>query len=91
MELNEILSQLVCYNISVQSLTCADSRRKSVVERKLRRFDANLGYQNIAYDIDRVALQYSSGYFCFFASKEHVSLHRMTIHFTLHLSKEGFA
>ena len=44
----------------IKSLTEPDKKVESVVERKAKRLDANLGYQNVAYDMDRVILTYSS-------------------------------
>jgi hypothetical protein len=36
----------------------------SVVEPKVERMDANLGYQNVVYDMDRVIVKYCSRYCC---------------------------
>jgi hypothetical protein len=44
----------------MKSLTQPNKKVESVVERKAKRLDANLGYQNVAYDIDSVTLTYSS-------------------------------
>jgi hypothetical protein len=41
-------------------MTTSDSRRCSHIDRREARLDATLGYQNIAYGVDRVQLVYAT-------------------------------
>ena len=45
-----------------QVLTNPDSKRCSVLCRRESRLDATLGYQNLAYDVARLQLKYTSRY-----------------------------
>ena len=49
-------------NLDLKSLTMPDSRRCTVLGRRQSRLDATLGYQNVAYDVDRVQLTYATRY-----------------------------
>ncbi len=49
-------------NLILKSLTKPDSRRCTVLGRRQTRLDATRGYQNVAYDVDRVQLIYATRY-----------------------------
>lgn len=49
-------------NLDLKSLTKPDSRRCTVLCRRQSRLDVTLGYQNVAYDVDRVQLIYATRY-----------------------------